>query len=69
MILFVPAGKKSLSSPVPVFAFDIAAAAILPVAPLFVTVAPLVDNVQVKLSGTFAILSLNKEPLPEKVRI
>ena len=66
-MLFVPAGKKSLSSPVPVFAFDIAAAATEPVAPLFVIVAPLAFIPQVKLPATFAILVSNRVPLLEKV--
>ena len=64
--LFVPAGKKSLSSPVPVLAFDMAAAATEPVAPLLVMVAPLAFIPQVKLPGTLAIFISNlSEVLPE----
>ena len=66
--LFVPAGKKSLSSPVPVFAFDMAAAATEPVDALLVIVAPLAFIPQVKLPGTFAmVLSNLLEVIPENV--
>ena len=46
--LFVPAGKKSLSSPVPVLAFEIADAAIFAEVPLLLLTLPPVLILQLK---------------------